>query len=173
VTPTRVTVIAVLGVAAVWAPQIAWLNRHDADVLVRDLHKAEYVTALHLKDATPAIVGHLSKVDRKKGAKLVATDVEDVPRDQSVVAVVVPLDRPWGRALVVGLCVDVWNGGQAVTGEAPLKIVSVLPLAGEDKTLAYLLAPTAGGVPGKVLAAKELMLSLVPCRSPTPDDVLL
>lgn len=159
----------------IWGLQIAWLlDRDDSGVLVHDLRKGEYVTALHLKATTsPTIIGRLSKVDKKKGTQLVAADVEDVPGGQSVVAVFAPTDRPWARALVVGLCIDVWNAGQAVSVDAPVKIVSVLPLAGEDKTIVHLLGPTAGGVPGKVLASKDLALSIVPCRPATPDDAAL
>jgi hypothetical protein len=167
VTPRRVAIaLAVVGLGVVWGVQIAWLpDSNRADVLVHDLRQAEYVTALHVKAApSSAVVGRVSKVEKKKGMKLAPSDVEDLPRDQSVVAVFAPTDRAWGRALVVGLCVDVWNGAQPVTGGSPLKIVSVLPV-GPDKNVVHLLGPTAGDIPGKVLAAKELALSVVPCRS--------
>lgn len=177
-TPTRVGVALAVGVAAVWALQIAWLIERDtSNVLAHDVRKTEYVTALHMKDAAAsAVVGRLSKVDKRRGETLAITDVEAVPADQTVIAVFVPADRAWGRALVIGLCVDVWSAGQALTVGTPLKIVSVLPVAGEDKHLVHLLGPTAGGVAGKVLAAKEPAFAFVPCRTrpvPAPADELL
>ena len=118
------------------------------------------------------VAGHLSKVDRVKGAPLAAVDVEDVPDGLSVVALVLPTDRAWVRTLALGVCVDVWSEGRVVTASAALKVVGSVPRPGEEKTLVHLLGPIMDGVPGKVLAAKDLTLSVVRCRS-AGDDVWL
>jgi hypothetical protein len=91
-----------------------------------------------------------------------------------VVAVFVPADRAWGRALVVGVCVEVWSGEKAVTAGVLLKIASIVPLAGEDKNVVHLLVPT-GATAGKVLAAatKDLALSVVACTSQGSSDQFL
>lgn len=169
----RATLAATLAVLAIWSLQIWLASRDDANTLVFDVRKAEYVTPLHLMAPSAAVVGRLSKVDRRRGARLLPAEVEDLPADRSVVAVFVPADRAWGRALSVGVCVEAWSSGTAVTAGARLKVASIIRLAGEDKSLVHLLVP-ADVTGGKILAAatKDLSLSVVPC-APAPDDPFL
>jgi len=168
---TRVTIGLAISLAIVWLLQIIWLCAGDrGDVLNYDVRKTEYISPLHVTSTTMSkVVGRVSKVDRKKGERLRPGDVEDVLNDRAIVAVFGSTDRAWVRALVVGQCVDAWNGGQLLSTSTQLRVATLVPAA-SDKSAVYLFTPSASDVAGKLLAARDLALSVVSCRAMAADD---